>query len=885
MIGIPILLSAGKNVDALFCHGIFASAISYLGMSRTFSLTILQNGSRRAMSPTYHTFTVPYGPKYSAKKIEKLLFTKDLLLNAEWNRPKDRQTKLHRHPAFFGAVQDVIHDCCGFCPKPETHEDFTALEEESKTFISGEIEFIKDDPGRQAIGSFHPITDDDWTEMAYVGNTTRLCQAIVDKDVEAVEDWFASGDPNEVLDVNRRDHAGRTPLLLATMASTPEIVQFLVEHGARLVSRLYNGLTALHIAAQRGEVEMARMLLDKSEANGEEEGRKEDARKAARRTAAQQPDADAKTSDADKLSQDSDEDDSEDFEDDNESSDEITEGSFVKVAEKDKDNAPEDDVDDPDVFDIDVLSWDQPMSPLHFAIVGGKVEVVKLLINKYGADVLLPIKILGQQANRGPEAAILTLILALEAPLSAARKTIDTLLSNGAITTQADVKECSALHFAINDAKTVIIEVMQAGTGSGALRKAINHVSISSRNWYSKAVQAPLLTAIRTRKAEIVRKVLKMGADVEIDYESYAKAYMRVEKHASSRSAEEIKKEFRKSVEQPIILAAKMEMPEVAIRLIEAGANVNTLPKGAWEWLEGHTWNSENHTLLDLVRESIKSLEDSVTDKEVAQPEKPEPFGPDETYLDYPKDSYQYWMAVHDLYQAKIVKTHQMKEYESEIKRLSQQEDGQDKKKLLTQEVVATLKTLETKILDKDGKTFYELHPDAMKPQENRYNRYNNRDTTINKSPYNTHFLFNDFTMAEEKKQMYLDLFEAAWTGNIETVKKLCLDSEEPLQVATSDLAGFSPFTIAVLRGHEQLANVVLEIAMIQYQPPDNEPKYKYRLGNTEVDEDDYDRMRVTIEVMASHKSSKSSLTINSPLTISRPWLTMSSQKCLLSPC
>lgn len=30
----------------------------------------------------YHSFTVPYGPKYNAKRIEKLLYTKDLLLNA-----------------------------------------------------------------------------------------------------------------------------------------------------------------------------------------------------------------------------------------------------------------------------------------------------------------------------------------------------------------------------------------------------------------------------------------------------------------------------------------------------------------------------------------------------------------------------------------------------------------------------------------------------------------------------------------------------------------------------------------------------------------------------------------------------------------------------------
>ena len=49
----------------------------------------------------YHTFTVPYGPKYNAKKIEKLLYTKDLLLNVEWNVKKDRTVNLHQHPCFF----------------------------------------------------------------------------------------------------------------------------------------------------------------------------------------------------------------------------------------------------------------------------------------------------------------------------------------------------------------------------------------------------------------------------------------------------------------------------------------------------------------------------------------------------------------------------------------------------------------------------------------------------------------------------------------------------------------------------------------------------------------------------------------------------------------
>ena len=41
----------------------------------------------------YHTITIPYGPKFGARKIEKLIYTKDLLLNSEWNQPKDREVR------------------------------------------------------------------------------------------------------------------------------------------------------------------------------------------------------------------------------------------------------------------------------------------------------------------------------------------------------------------------------------------------------------------------------------------------------------------------------------------------------------------------------------------------------------------------------------------------------------------------------------------------------------------------------------------------------------------------------------------------------------------------------------------------------------------------
>lgn len=83
-------------------------------------------------------------------------------MNAEWNK-KGRDVNLHRHPAFFGTVDDIIVDCCGYCPEPITDEEKKVAEEEAKVFISGNISFTKDNPGRQEIGSFNPITETDWT--------------------------------------------------------------------------------------------------------------------------------------------------------------------------------------------------------------------------------------------------------------------------------------------------------------------------------------------------------------------------------------------------------------------------------------------------------------------------------------------------------------------------------------------------------------------------------------------------------------------------------------------------------------------------------------------------------------------------------------------------
>ena len=119
------------------------------------------------------------------------------------------------------------------------------------------------------------------------------------------------------------------------MASTPEIVQCLIDNGARLIARLIDGRTALHIAAARGNVQMVNALIQKSEANEEEEEEKVEARRAARKAAhagSGSADKDAEEN-ADGDESDAESEASEITLDSEEGSDSMTMGSFVKVSE------------------------------------------------------------------------------------------------------------------------------------------------------------------------------------------------------------------------------------------------------------------------------------------------------------------------------------------------------------------------------------------------------------------------------------------------------------------------------------------------------------------------------------------------------------------------
>lgn len=85
---------------------------------------------------------------------------------------------------------------------------------------------------------------------------------------------------------------------------------------------------------------------------------------------------------------------------------------------------------------------------------------------------------------------------------------------------------------------------------------------------------------------------------------------------------------------------------------------------------------------------------------------------------------------------------------------------------------------------------------------------------------------------------------EAAWTGNLSRVKSLTLEpfgpqkNQPPLKIAITDNFGNSPFSLAFLQCHLDVAKAILEIVQAQWSPPEGEQTRFRIVHDGEGDED-----------------------------------------------
>lgn len=202
----------------------------------------------------YSTVFLPWGPNWKAKKIRKLMMTKDIVLNSEWSEAYGNRG-YHTHPCFVGTLEEVLEDCCGECPPIPADVNHEELE----CFVSGPLSFIVDDPGRQSIGSFHPITDGDWSDGAYLSRDGELLVAAANAgDLDAIQELL-----QKKVIVDTPDCLGRTALHLAVLSNQVKAAEILLDAGADPTLHLKDGRSIIHIAAEYGYLDMLAMLLTK----------------------------------------------------------------------------------------------------------------------------------------------------------------------------------------------------------------------------------------------------------------------------------------------------------------------------------------------------------------------------------------------------------------------------------------------------------------------------------------------------------------------------------------------------------------------------------------------------------------------------------------------
>lgn len=706
----------------------------------------------------------------------------------EWNAKKDRKVSLHRHPCFIGDVDSIIHDCCGLCPESKTNEELAIAEEESKIYVVGELTFIKDDPGRQAIGSFNPLTTDDWTDMAYIGETNELCDKICKGDLAYVRDWCSRKDSP----INRRDHTGRTPLHLATQCSSSEVVQCLINNGARIVARLIDGMTALHIAALRGNAEMVTSLLEKSEANEEKESEKE-AKSAA---IVMKPDGSAQ-SEANGAQDVSEDEDMEDVASDQSGeSMTMTEGSFVKINDKllpEGETLPEDEGDDePDVYDVNVLAWDAPVSPLHLAIIGGHVAVIQTLISAFGADVLLPVKLVDSY-TRNPKAAILTLVLAAQLPGSKSFDVSKTLLSLGASSAQADMNRISALHYIIAKRQIPVLKAC-FNTDEPAAMGALNHVVVRLPYW-RETVDTPFTTAIRTGDADLVNMVLELGSKPIIELDDFMSAYsfaLEDDQNRWHQNESDVTLKFKKITLQPVLLAVEHDMPTLVYELLRKGVSVNTLDHHAHQAISLHELNQENHrriqgkSLLDYVDHKIEDLQ-RIAEGDHKLPEPPILVETEQFLGDVAPGSYEHWRMSKELYVARAIISEWHKRRNETITSHEHREGRKEKFQALNK-LKGDFEDLRVHLVKIGALKMEQLHPDVQIPAERPVYQSSNRQLPGDKNQvdqslrssnmqFKPEIAFRLSTLTEKTREGYLQLYVAFYClflrpSNIEIASK-----------------------------------------------------------------------------------------------------------------
>ncbi|KAF8169052.1 hypothetical protein K438DRAFT_1730433 [Mycena galopus ATCC 62051] len=765
---------------------------------------------------------IPYGPGWDARRIDKLVYQTDLGMNSTFN-PKNKGRRLHRHPAFFGNIEEVIEDCCENCPAPVDEDERKLQTEEDEGFIRGRISFIQDDPGRQTLsGSFNPIGVGEWSAQVCIGPTERFFAAIAARDRVGVRRVLEEG-----RGVDRRGHVGRAPLHVAIMCRAVDIACGLVGAGARMTARLVDGRTNLHLAAQQDLLPVVRKLLERSAVNAEKAPKDMDAED---KSAADAKAERERMSSEDDWSSEDDDMAASDEEGSDGEGDSEGEGAKPKkttTAERQSEpptnvgDLPEDAAaDEPDVFDLQLADWDMTFTALGHAIVFASLPVVEALL-KAGSDV----KHVSQA--KGSRHAVLPLSLTV-VPEDDERvcKIAERLILAGASCSAADQSKTTIFDKAVAANRSRLVETFLRCDPNA--KTALNHLAAS---W--NGATSPLTVAVSQGSYSMFAAMIAYGAKMAPSEEEVQRAFA-----ASSQFTYVQDKQYTNPVE-----IALCQHNDIVRLLVDLGGEFNVGVKMA---LRNNSRPEDRRTLVDWVQWALTNLAERISDLD-------DKINPSEISA---SSALPGWKGYVQTLEANVKLS--LAKYRREQTTPSWEETSRNK--LI--DIREYYTDMEKFLLERGAQPWSAVYPDKVSiasevkinPSGSRiglFNRIGRQKSDTSEIQYLRLGSWNQEPIPVFLNALYDQLFDACFAGDNDKIQELCLPAAKPakdatllqITVAAADdggnrysRSGLTPLFAAVCGRHWDTARLILAIAAAQYKP--SAKADRFTTSNIDLDDD-----------------------------------------------
>ncbi|KAF7319941.1 Ankyrin repeat protein [Mycena kentingensis (nom. inval.)] len=796
---------------------------------------------------------IPYGPGWDARRIDKLIYQTDLGMNSTFN-PKNKGRRLHRHPAFFGQIEEVLEDCCEHCPDPVDEDERKLEADESDQYIKGRITFVEEDPGRQSIsGSFNPIDVGEWSEQVYIGATEKFFAAIAAGDRATVAKLLEEGH-----DINRRDHVGRLPLHVAIFCRQTEIACQLIDAGARMTWRLVDGRTSLHLAAQMDLLVVVNKLLERSAINREKAGKPEDSEEedqveVGKEERVRLSSEDDWTSEEDDMAM-SDEDDA-----DSEGSEEVKTKKAVAGDEQSEQpnvgDLPEEELDVPDVFDVNLPDWDLTYSPLAFAIVFGSLPIVEALLAA-GADAKHPMQ------AKASNTAVLPLTLTIVGEDDDRTcKIAERLIEAGA--------SCTAME-SEGDGRTVFCRAVEANRANlvATFMRCDPNANVALNfplvGWTGAIT--PLILAVNAGYYSTVAALLAHGAKLDLTQEEVERAF------ANNKRLNYITEKSGNST----IEAALLRNDDIVRLFTELGAETNT---GVKQAMQRNSRPEIRRTFLDWVRYAISWCDERIAEFELK-------INPPTSDSVNATGSSSPWAA----HLAKVIADSKAKLAASITNRSDKTEPYEVQRQKKWKDIKGYMVDTEAFLVEHGAKTWSEVFPTNVTTASEAQQPVGLFGTSMAFSAPSSTFGDGGLSAALLAKQaekaaaakgptgprfnlltgnwngdfvpsylesLYDELFEACFAGNNARVQEMCLpakapakDSNLPLQIAVAVAdesgnqyvrTGYTPLYAAIAARRWDTARLIVTIAAAQYKPAEEKKKFVLDVDSDEDSDNDND--------------------------------------------